>query len=124
MAGKYVLLFLLLSCCLISCKKVIVDYDEHTDVILKDGKLYIPTIKEVYESNSTYSLRVMNLDEGYLPSNIEGTASEHCGEELVTGSEFWFYIFIVLCKFTEFCNFSFNYFCRVDVWFNSGIFID
>lgn len=95
MIKKYVLLLLLLSHYLTSSKKIEVEFDEESDVIIKEGKVYLPVNTQ----------RQLKLDEKESPYNSSDEVfndhqNSNCEEDLVSGGEFWAYIFIILCKYT------------------------
>jgi len=93
------LLFLvLLSIQIISSKKLLVEYNEELDFISKDGKLYFPVPQESSSSKIKHlrsfyqkNKEIRNLEEA------EGKEGEPpaCVEEMVTGSTYWFFMFMV-----------------------------
>jgi len=93
------LLFLvLLSIQIISSKKLLVEYNEELDFISKDGKLYFPVPQE------SSSSKIKHLRSFYQKNkeirNLEEAAGKEeeapaCVEEMVTGSTYWFFMFMV-----------------------------
>ena len=88
----------LLAIQVISSKKLLVEYNEELDFISKDGKLYFPISQE--NSNS----KIKNLRSFYKKNkdirNLEGSEGKEeeppaCVEEMVTGSTYWFFMFMV-----------------------------
>ena len=70
-------------------KKIILEYNEDLDYITKDGKYYFPV------SEDNIHLRLKNLRIQKQIQKTEEKEGEPCGEELVTGSTYWFYMFMV-----------------------------
>ena len=93
MIKRYVLFLLLVSCNLTYGKKVEVEYDEMKDVIVLDGKIYLPVSGLGEDKGREVS---KNLEE--ISANIKVKNSGHGEEELAHGGKFWFYMFMVLCK--------------------------
>ena len=87
---KIFIILLIFNFTFISSKKIIVEYNEEFDYIIKEGKYYFPTNKDINSSKKK------NLA---IPTRIfmaEEKAENPCEEELVTGSTYWFYMFMVL----------------------------
>lgn len=92
------LFLVLLSIQIISSKKLLVEYNEELDFISKDGKLYFPVPQESSSSKIKHlrsfyqkNKEIRNLEEA------EGKEGEPpaCVEEMVTGSTYWFFMFMV-----------------------------
>jgi hypothetical protein len=63
--------------------KVEVDYDELRDMIIMNGKIY--------------SAEPVHAQPVPVSGHHETKTGEH--EELAEGAQFWFYIFMIVCKF-------------------------
>ena len=92
--------FVLLLLQIISSKKMLLDYNEELDFITKDGKLYFPVsqeksiskLKHLRDKSQIKSIR--NLEDS--ESSEEGKEEPvPCVEEMVTGSTYWFFMFMV-----------------------------
>jgi hypothetical protein len=90
-------LLLLLAINLTYSIKVQVEYDKQRDIIIHNGKVYMPVIE--------------GTESGEHGSEHE---SEHGEEELVTGASFFFYLFGTLC--IEYIKSSPYSLCRSYVW--------
>ena len=94
--NKYIF-FILLIISLISSKKIIIDYNEELDYIIKDGKYYFPipeekSLNKIKNLRSLYSnqqTRILEEEKGKEPEKVV------CEEEMVTGSTYWFFMFMV-----------------------------
>ena len=93
----YILVFLIINIQYISSKNINVEYNEESDFILKDGKYYFPVSSELSQKkikNLNYQTVFRNLEE-----NTETKEKEQekvvCEEELVSGSTYWFFMFMV-----------------------------
>jgi hypothetical protein len=82
MFKKYVIIFILCTFHITLSKKIEVEYDETRDIIMNNGKMYI-SLEQDLTRNNNYR---------YL---LHGESSE----EEVSEAKFWFYVFLVLCKF-------------------------
>lgn len=86
----------LLSLAIISPKLIEVNYNEEQDFITKDGKIYLPAKPNLPAKHSRFLSPSLNASQ-----NLEGEASPEkeklpaCEEELVTGSTYWFFMFMV-----------------------------
>ena len=93
----YILIFLIINIQYISSKSINVEYNEESDFIIKDGKYYFPISSEIYHKNKK------NLNSQTILRNLEeNTETETkekekvvCEEELVSGSTYWFFMFMV-----------------------------
>jgi len=90
-----VLFFVLLNLSLISSKKLLLDYNEELDFITKDGKLYFPVSQEISVLKIKH-LRSLSKDkETRILEEEEKQEKVICEEEMVTGSTYWFFMFMV-----------------------------
>ena len=90
-----VLYFVLLNLSLISSKKLLLDYNEELDFITKDGKLYFPVSQEISVLKIKH-LRSLSKDkETRILEEEEKQEKVICEEEMVTGSTYWFFMFMV-----------------------------
>ena len=99
MVKAYVLLLLFLSCNMTNGKKISVEYDERNDLILKDGKIYLPINGGSIDSGRLLS---STSEESRNGTNIANEHKEpvHCeSEEELSSGKFWFYIFFIGCKY-------------------------
>ena len=89
--------FILLIISVISSKKIIIDYNEELDYIIKDSKYYFPipeeksfvkikNLRSLFKSKQT---RVLEEEKGTEPEKVI------CEEEMVTGGKYWFFMFMV-----------------------------
>ena len=94
--NKYIF-FILLIISVISSKKIIIDYNEELDYIIKDGKYYFPipeeksfvkikNLRSLFKSKQT---RILEEEKGTEPEKVI------CEEEMVTGGKYWFFMFMV-----------------------------
>ena len=86
----FVLLFLNFN--FISSKKIIVEYNEEFDYIIKGGKYYFPN-KRDDNSSKNKNFRIPN--KIFMAEEKVEKEENPCEEELVTGSIYWFYMFMV-----------------------------
>ena len=90
-----VLFFVLFNLSLISPKKILLDYNEELDFITKDGKLYFPVSQEISVLKLKH-LRSLSKDkETRILEEDEKQEKVICEEEMVTGSTYWFFMFMV-----------------------------
>ena len=117
MVKTHVILFALLLCNLTVALKVEVEFDSTKDVIIHEGRIYLPI------GSNLESEEIKEIKEN-KEKQLQSFSSAHEAEEQVTGSTFWFYIFCVFCKKKYFKNiYSLNHDGRSNVWINSRIFI-
>lgn len=95
--NKFFILILLIIQ-IISSKKLLVEYNEELDFITKDGKLYFPVPQESSSSKmkhlrSFYKTNKDNRNLQEKEGKEEGLPT--CEEEMVTGSTYWFFMFMV-----------------------------
>jgi len=102
----------------ISCDSAEVIWDNSNDVIYYEGKLYFPS-DSTNAQNSTLnnnnvgnnansnSDNINNGAKNKLPENSAVGHATH-GEEVVSGAQFWFFVFMILRKF--FFNFIYLFF--------------
>ena len=94
--NKYIF-FILLIVSKISSKKILIDYNEELDYIIKDGKYYFPIpeeksfikIKNLRSLNKNKQIRILEEEKGKEPEKVI------CEEEMVTGGKYWFFMFMV-----------------------------
>jgi hypothetical protein len=99
MVKAYVLLLFLLSCNMTIGKKISVEYDERNDLIVKDGKIYLPINEGSLNSGRLLSSTSEESATGTNVSN-EHKPAIHCEtEEELSSGKFWFYIFFIGCKY-------------------------
>ena len=87
---------IILTFSIISSKKITIDYNEELDFIMKDGKYYFPLpeeksllkIKNLRSSSNFKKIRTLEEPK-------EGDEKVICEEEMVTGSTYWFFMFMV-----------------------------
>ena len=72
----------------IAPKKILVEYNEDLDYITKDGKIYFPQINNNNNNHKKKNLRLLE-NEGQAHEPVP------CVEEMVTGSTYWFFMFMV-----------------------------
>ena len=90
-----VIFFVLIHLSLISPKKILLDYNEELDFITKDGKLYFPVSQEISVLKLKH-LRSLSKDkETRILEEDEKQEKVICEEEMVTGSTYWFFMFMV-----------------------------
>ena len=89
----YFISFLIISFQYISSKNINVEYNEKSDFIIKDGKYYFPVSVELTSKN------LKSIGSKSQFRNLEEAAETQekviCEEELVTGSKYWFFMFMV-----------------------------
>ena len=94
--NKYIF-FILLIVSKISSKKILIDYNEELDYIIKDGKYYFPipeeklfvkikNLRSLYKNKQT---RILDEEKEKEPEKVI------CEEEMVTGGKYWFFMFMV-----------------------------
>ncbi len=105
---RNVLFFLLLSIYMNSSKIVLVNYDENSDSITFQNKIYYPSHFPSYNQESF--------------KNIIIKEEKKHSEEDLSETQFWTYIFISLCII--YLKISFDMLRRINVRFNSRIFIN
>jgi hypothetical protein len=93
--GKYIFLYIL-SISIISSKKIIIDYNEELDFIVKDGKYYFP----LPEEKSVIKMKNLRTLNNYkqtrtLEEEKKGEEKIICEEEMVSGGKYWFFMFMV-----------------------------
>ena len=91
---SYYILLLVLHISTISTKKILLDYNEELDFITKDGKLYFPISQE----ESIFKIKHLRSLTKYKENRkLEEEEPEKviCEEEMVTGSTYWFFMFMV-----------------------------
>ena len=91
------LLLFLLNIQNISSKKLLLDYNEELDFITKDGKFYFPVSHEKSVSKIRH-LRSFSKNKPYRNLEDDEKKEEEpvaCVEEMVTGSTYWFFMFMV-----------------------------
>ena len=92
---KYIFLYIL-SISIISSKKIIIDYNEELDFIVKDGKYYFP-LPEEKSLIKIKNLRTLNnyKQTRTLEEEKKGEEKIICEEEMVSGGKYWFFMFMV-----------------------------
>ncbi len=95
MVKAYVLLLLFLSCYVTNGKQITVEYDEKSDVIIKDGKLYLPFVGSLTSVLSENGISVKDEVNNLVKAHgeVTGEAQE------VSEGKFWFYIFMIGCNY-------------------------
>ena len=91
------LLLFLLNIQNISSKKLLLDYNEELDFFTKDGKFYFPVSHEKSVSKIRH-LRSFSKNKPYRNLEDDEKKEEEpvaCVEEMVTGSTYWFFMFMV-----------------------------
>ena len=87
------LFLILLTICSTSSKKILIDYNEELDFIIKDGTYYFPL------SEKKSPIKIKNLLSLSKNRNLEEEKKETekviCEEEMVTGGTYWFFMFMV-----------------------------
>ena len=92
---KKISFLFILSISIISSKKILIDYNDELDFIIKDGKYYFPISEEksFFKIKNLRSLKKLektrNLDEKQEGEKVI------CEEEMVTGGTYWFFMFMV-----------------------------
>ena len=90
---KNFLFLILLTICFTSSKKILIDYNEELDFIIKDGTYYFPL------SEKKSPIKIKNLLSLSKNRNLEEEKKEPekviCEEEMVTGGTYWFFMFMV-----------------------------
>ena len=92
---KYIFLYIL-SVSMFSSKKIIIDYNEELDFIVKDGKYYFP-LPEEKSLIKMKNLRTLNnyKQTRTLEEEKKGEEKIICEEEMVSGGKYWFFMFMV-----------------------------
>ena len=88
------LILVLLHISTISTKKILLDYNEELDFITKDGKLYFP-ISQEQSFLKIKHLRSLTKYKENRKLEEEEPEKVICEEEMVTGSTYWFFMFMV-----------------------------
>ena len=91
---KCVFIILIINIQIIFSKKILLDYNEEFDFIIKDGKYYFPISKEIIP-NKLKHLRVQSQLRKTEEKVKEEKEPEPCVEEMVTGGTYWFFMFMV-----------------------------
>ena len=91
----YFFLIFALTISTISTTKILLDYNEELDIIIKDGKYYFPLSesKSLPKKKNLLSpiknKEIRNLEEQKQQEKVI------CEEEMVTGGKYWFFMFMV-----------------------------
>ena len=90
---NHYIFLIILSISIISSKKIIIDYNEELDFIVRDEKYYFPfpeekSIGKIKNLRSLTNFKQRTLEEG-------GNEKTICEEEMVTGGKYWFFMFMV-----------------------------
>ena len=91
----YFFLIFALTISTISTTKILLDYNEELDIIIKDGKYYFPLSesKSLPKKKNLLSpiknKEIRNLEEQKEQEKVI------CEEEMVTGGKYWFFMFMV-----------------------------
>ena len=91
---KCVFIILIINIQIIFSKKILLDYNEEFDFIIKDGKYYFPISEEIIP-NKLKHLRVQSQLRKTEEKIKEEKEPEPCVEEMVTGGTYWFFMFMV-----------------------------
>ena len=91
---KCVFIILIINIQIIFSKKILLDYNEEFDFIIKDGKYYFPISEEIIP-NKLKHLRVQSQLGKTEEKVKEEKEPEPCVEEMVTGGTYWFFMFMV-----------------------------
>ena len=91
---KCVFIILIINIQIIFSKKILLDYNEEFDFIIKDGKYYFPISEETIP-NKLKHLRVQSQLRKTEEKAKEEKEPEPCVEEMVTGGTYWFFMFMV-----------------------------
>lgn len=115
MIKSYVFFYLLFSFYMItqtSCDSAEVIWDDSKDVIYYEGKLYFPSDdknaknpsinnnnnnKDYHNDNSSSEQNLNNGVKNKLPESLPVGHEAH-EEELASGAQFWFCVFMIFCK--------------------------
>ncbi len=93
---KYAIIFVLL--CSHVAIEIKVDYDSEMDLVIYNGKIYIPAMKNCPEIQSQIKQKRQLFELGD-EEGVDNTESTKClEEEHVSGAEFWMYIAIIACN--------------------------
>ena len=91
----YFFLIFALTISTISTTKILLDYNEELDIIIKDGKYYFPFSESKSLSKKKNLLSSIKKKE---LRNLEEQKEQEkviCEEEMVTGGKYWFFMFMV-----------------------------
>ena len=91
---KCVFIILIINIQIIFSKKILLDYNEEFDFIIKDGKYYFPISEEIIP-NKLKHLRVQSQLRKTEEKAKEEKEPKPCVEEMVTGGTYWFFMFMV-----------------------------
>ena len=91
---KCVFIILIINIQIIFSEKILLDYNEEFDFIIKDGKYYFPISEEIIP-NKLKHLRVQSQLRKTEEKVKEEKEPEPCVEEMVTGGTYWFFMFMV-----------------------------
>jgi len=91
-----ILFILLILFRFITSKKIIIDYNEEHDFIVKDGKYYFPLSNEdPYIKTKNLRSLINNYQTRILEEEKKEEEKVICEEEMVTGAKYWFFMFMV-----------------------------
>ena len=86
---------IILSITIISSKKILIDYNEELDYIIKDGKYYFPIPEEKSFSKIKNLRSLTKIQKTRILDEEKEGEKVICEEEMVTGGKYWFFMFMV-----------------------------
>ena len=91
---NFFLIIVFLNYSNIFSKKVYIEYNEEFDYIQKDGKYYFPITEDLLPIKMKNLRSQTNLRKTE-ETKKEAEGEDPCAEQMVTGSTYWFYMFMV-----------------------------
>jgi hypothetical protein len=98
---RHAIMLLCISFYITNSKLIEVEFDEGKDLIIKDGKIYLPLKDQSPElvEVRTNLIRILNYEDPNSPENLDNPCPSH--EETLEGASYWFCLLFILCKFIK-----------------------